>query len=65
MSSKILCITDSLGLPRPSVDYEDTWFSMIKRELPQYDFISYFARDATTRQLGNNNNGDWAYGESL
>lgn len=65
MSNKILCITDSLGLPRPGVIYEDTWFSMVKRASPQYDFISYFVRASTSKLLRGSNEKDWMYGESL
>lgn len=41
---KILCIGDSLGLPREGVLYEDTWFYSLKVKYPEYEFIDYFKR---------------------
>lgn len=41
---KILCIGDSLGLPRDGVSYEDTWFYIIKYKHSEYEFIDYFKR---------------------
>ncbi len=41
---KILCLGDSLGLPREGVKYEDTWFYKIKKRFPEFEFIDYFKR---------------------
>lgn len=60
MKKKILCISDSLGLPRPLVDYEHTWFYMLKSKLVDYELIPYFRRGATTDSLADSN-----YGETL
>lgn len=41
---KILCIGDSLGLPREEVQYEDTWFFKVKSMYPFIEWIDYFQR---------------------
>ncbi len=41
---KILCIGDSLALPREECQYEDTWFYKLKKDFPQHEFIDYFTR---------------------
>lgn len=48
---KVLCISDSLGLPRPGVPYIHTWLSLVKEALPDIDFIPVFKRAATTDTL--------------
>lgn len=48
---KILCIGDSLALPGHLNSYEDTWFHKLKKEFPNYDFISFFKRQLTTDVL--------------
>ncbi len=49
---KILCIGDSLALPRfDEVKYEDTWFYLLKKQFPAFDFISVFKRGITTDVL--------------
>ena len=50
---KILCIGDSLSLPGHGNKYEDTWFFLLKRALKKIEFISYFRRASTTRELIN------------
>lgn len=42
---KILCIGDSLGLPRKGCLYEDTWLSLIRARYPDYTFIDHFHGD--------------------
>lgn len=54
----ILCIGDSSGLPRPYLNYKDTWPFLLKEEMPMYDFISIFKRSSTTQSL-------LEYGDSL
>lgn len=41
---KVLCIGDSMGLPRDGCTYENTWFYMLKSLYPQHEFIAYFKR---------------------
>lgn len=41
---RILCIGDSLGLPREGVIYEDTWFYKLQKYFSQYEFIEHFER---------------------
>lgn len=41
---KILCIGDSLALPREGCDYEDTWFFLLKTMYPRNEFIPFFER---------------------
>lgn len=45
---KVLCVGDSLGLPRKGVAYEDTWFYKLTQKYPQIHFISKFVRELTT-----------------
>lgn len=47
MKLKILCIGDSLCLPREDVPYEDTWIYLLKNQYKDIDFINYFKRGAT------------------
>lgn len=42
---KILCIGDSLGLPRKGCLYEDTWLSLLRNRYPEHTFIGHFAGD--------------------
>ncbi|OFX23157.1 MAG: hypothetical protein A2033_15445 [Bacteroidetes bacterium GWA2_31_9] len=48
---KILCIGDSLTLPRNGVNYEDTWFYLIKQNFLNFEFISSFKRAITSNIL--------------
>lgn len=57
---RVLCIGDSLGLPRPQVPYEDTWISLLRQQRKDYEFIADFHRNATTNILS-----QWEYGEHL
>lgn len=41
---KILCIGDSLPLPREECPYEATWFYKLQKSFPQHDFIDFFTR---------------------
>lgn len=41
---RILCIGDSLGMPRPGVSYEDTWFYKLSKAFPQHVFVSEYRR---------------------
>lgn len=57
---KILCIGDSLGLPREEVSYEETWFFRLKNQFPQHDFIYKFKRSLTSRDVVGKSNKDFA-----
>lgn len=41
---KILCIGASVCLPRKEVEYEDTWFFLLKQKYKEFEFIDYFTR---------------------
>lgn len=57
---RVLCIGDSLGLPRPGVEYSQTWLSMLRTQRPDIDFVGLFRRSGTTGMLSM-----WDYGEYL
>lgn len=42
---KILCIGDSLGLPREGCSVEETWPSLLRRNYPQHTIIEEFQRE--------------------
>jgi len=48
---KIMCIGDSMGLPREHVKYEETWVSRIKNEFSKVDFLINCQRSQTTNVL--------------
>lgn len=48
---RVFCISDSLGLPRPGVSYEDTWYYMLQKEYPSIEFYPFFIRRTTTDSL--------------
>lgn len=49
---RILCIGDSLSLPREGISYEDTWFYMLSEELKQsFQFVHYFTRALLVKQI--------------
>ncbi len=56
---KILCVGDSLALPREGVSYEDTWFYKLSTNYPNVHFISKFVRELTTDKL--TPRGDYSY----
>ncbi len=58
-TEKILCISDSFGLPREGVEYNDTWIALIKRHHKEIDFISLFRRQLTTDSLSEQNYGEF------
>lgn len=41
---RVLCIGDSLGLPREECPYEATWYYRLKEEYPGCDFVQFFSR---------------------
>ena len=48
---KILCIGDSLGLPRDGVEYDETWHYILSREMPDTIIYPFFVRNQTTESL--------------
>ena len=48
---RVLCIGDSLGLPREGVNYDGTWISKLKKARPGDDFIGLFVRQLTSIDL--------------
>lgn len=59
VDGRILCVGDSLGLPRIGVPYEHTWFYLLKNSLRNYEFISRFERALTTDTLCESNSNDY------
>lgn len=41
---RVLCIGDSLALPREECHYEDTWFYRLTEFFPYHEFVDYFKR---------------------
>lgn len=41
---RILCIGDSLALPREECPYEESWFYKLKDSFPQHEFVDFFKR---------------------
>lgn len=41
---RVLCVGDSLGLPREECPYECTWFYKLKCEFPGFEFVDFFER---------------------
>lgn len=52
---RALCISDSLGLPRDGVDYDQTWYSQLKSINQTFEFIPLFRRNETTNCLATEN----------
>lgn len=47
----VFCISDSLGLPRTGVKYEESWYHLIQEDNPDVNFYPFFLRDQTTNAL--------------
>jgi acyl-CoA thioesterase-1 len=58
MVNKIVCIGDSMTLPGHHNRYEDTWIYLLKKSFPAIDFITFFARGATTEILNTTGGGN-------
>ena len=41
---RVLCVGDSLGLPRKGCPYEKTWFFKLAKKYPNIEFVDYFKR---------------------
>lgn len=51
-TQRIICIGDSLALPREGVSYEDTWFYMLSHKWGQsFQFVPYFTRALLVSQI--------------
>ena len=53
MKTKVLCIGDSLCLPREEVKYEDTWYYLLKEKYTQLEFVCYFKRALLMSETNN------------
>ena len=51
MFKRIVIITDSVGMPRDDVSYEDTWIYLLKKEFPDTDIIDRSARGTTSLRI--------------
>ena len=56
---RVLCIGDSLGLPRTEMAYENTWYSILTKRLPNFEYIPRFQRAMTTNFLVKDNSADY------
>ena len=54
----IMCIGDSLALPGHGNRFEDTWFSKLQIQFPDYLFASHFKRAITSYVLVSEGGGD-------
>ena len=41
---RVLCVGDSLGLPREGCTYEETWYYRLKIKYPNVEFVDVFTR---------------------
>lgn len=58
---RVLCISDSLGLPRLGVDYSQTWIAMLRTQIQQIDFIGLGRRSGTTDMFSESNYGEYLW----
>lgn len=58
-NNRVVCISDSFGLPRPDVPYASTWIALLRKQMPQVEFIGLFRRLANTGILATNNYGEY------
>lgn len=59
--SRILCVSDSFGLPRPGVSYRTTWIALLKERFPDKDFIGLFRRLGNTDMLSTTSYGEYLH----
>ena len=50
---RVLCVGDSLGLPREDCPYEETWFYKLEEYFSSHTFIDYFIRGMIIRDALN------------
>ncbi len=55
----VLCVGDSLSLPREEVSYYDTWFYKLQTTVQEYDFASSFRRALTSYRINYENPRDY------
>ena len=48
---KVLCMGDSLCLPREGCYYEETWYSLLKQAYPSVDMSSFFFGGAHVNEI--------------
>ncbi len=51
---RILCVADSLSLPRVGVSYEDTWICKLKKKVQDSDIITKLQRGLTSSDIAKN-----------
>lgn len=51
MDKIVLCVGDSLGMPRQGVSFLDTWFYRLLKVKSNYYFLNNFRRALTTNEL--------------
>ncbi len=51
INKKIMIITDSVSMPRDEVPYENTWISLLKEAMPDFDLMDRSARGSTSTRL--------------
>ncbi|PRY13297.1 hypothetical protein CLV24_106212 [Pontibacter ummariensis] len=59
VSNKVLCVADSLALPRANVKFEETWFFKLCQAYPEFLFIPKFYRGLTTKALVSSTKSDY------
>lgn len=51
MNKLVLCVGDSLGMPRSDVSFFDTWYYKLSSTKNEYYFVNNFRRALTTNEL--------------
>lgn len=51
---RILCIGDSLGLPREGCEYENTWFYKLQKRYADVEFVDMFERSLLIKKACDN-----------
>jgi hypothetical protein len=59
IKNRILCVGDSLALPRNGIPYESTWVYLLQQQLAKYEIINRSLRAMTTANLYGSNPGDF------
>lgn len=59
MMKYVLCVSDSLALPRPGVDYAQTWLAILRERIPDTDFIGIARRGGNTDMLSEDGYGEF------
>ena len=48
---KVICITDSVAMPRPGLSYEETWIGRMVKHYSEYHFIHSSRRASSTARI--------------